>query len=187
MLTRNFDSIMASFLSGFPPNGTPKEADWLAGMPGAVKNHFGTMKTFTGFPSTRYALFGSNNLNDNISQIPTETVSVYMPILLIGKSNAEETYNDYCLDVVPDLTATGYRYINVAYTSEGCVYNTVKSFVNNTDEDVIVNEVGIYNHIDMNYDVLLYRKKLPNPVTMKAKGGTATFNIVINIPYANKP
>lgn len=187
MLTRNFDSMMVGFLTVFPSSGTPKEADWLAGRPGIVKTHYGPMKAITQFPSAAYSIFGSSNISENLSQIPTANNITAVPLLLVGKSNAEETYNDYALDLVTELTATSGRYVNITYTTEGCVYNTVKSFVNNTDADITVNEVGLYFHIDFNYDVLLYRKKLDKSVTLKANGGTATFNVVIDIPYANKP
>lgn len=187
MLTRNFDSIMVGFLTTFPASGTPTESEWLAGRPGAVKTHYGPMKTVTKFPSSSYSLFGGTNIGEELAQIPMADNIVAVPILLVGKSNAEETYDDYALDLVTELRATGGRYVNITYTADSCLYNTVKTFVNNTENDIIVNEVGIYYHIEFNYDVLLYRKKLAQPVTLKANGGTATFNLVIDIPYANKP
>ena len=187
MLTRNFDSMMVGFLTVFPEYSTPKEADWLAGKPGIVKTHYGPMKAISKFPSPSHSIFGSSSGSENISQIPTDNSVTAVPILLVGKSNAEESYNDYALDAITELTAIGGRYINITYTPESCVYNTVKTFVNNTENDITVNEVGIYYHFDFNYDVLLYRKKLDTSVTLKANGGTATFNLVIDIPYANKP
>lgn len=186
MLTRNFDSMMVGFLTVFPSSGTPKESDWLAGKPGAVKTHYGPMKSITKFPSSSFSLFGGSNISDDQAQIPTADNITAVPMLLVGKSNAEETYDDYALDLVTELTLTGRRYANITYTADGCVYNTVKTFVNNTENDITVNEVGIYFHFEFNYDVLLYRKKLDKSVTLKANGGTATFNLVIDIPYANK-
>lgn len=188
MLTRNYDSLTVGYLTVLPTKGfTPKELDWLGGMPGVVKNHYGLIKVITSYQGTGYSVFGHSSGSDNSSQLPTDSSVSSLPILLVGKSNAEESYNDYALDVITELTTIGTRYVNITYNQEGCVYNTIKTFVNNSDNDITVNEIGIYQHFELNFDFLLYRKKLAQPVTLKAKGGTATFNLVIDIPYANKP
>lgn len=188
MLTRNFDSIMAGYLTVLPSKSlTPKEADWLGGIPGVVKNHYGLMRAITYYQGTGFSIFGHSSSSDNISQVPQDSSVTAMPIMIVGKSNAEETYYDYALDDIAELTTIGTRYVNMTYNQEGCVYNTIKTFVNNSDNDITVNEIGIYQHIEFNHDVLLYRKKLDKSVTLKANGGTATFNLVIDIPYANKP
>lgn len=187
MLTRNYDSLTVGYLTILPVIYTIKESDWLGGMPGAVKTHYGLMKTVNQFPSSGHSIFGHTSSEDRHSQLQTGTSSSYPPILLVGSNNAEESYNDFALTILGDLTVVGARYANIAYTAEGCSYNTVKTFVNNTENDITVNEVGLYQHFSENFDVLLYRKKLAQPVVMKARGGTATFNLVIDIPYANKP
>lgn len=187
MLTRNYDSLTTGFMTILPPDGfTPVESDWLGGMPGVVKDHKGVVRAVTNYQNYNYSIFGNSSTVDNLSQMQTSTGSSLSPILLVGSNNAAETYNDYCLDILDDLTAVGYRSAGIAYTSEGCVYTTVKSFINNTDEDITVNEIGLSQRY-ATIDVLLYRKKLDQPVTLRAKGGTATFSIVIDIPYANKP
>lgn len=186
MLTRNYDSLTVGLLTILPPKGsTPKEADWLGGTPGVIKDHFGLVKVIGEIPDYSYTIFGNISSVDSHSQL--SNVNNIMPVLLVGSNSAEESYNDYSLSILGDLTVIGARYANIAYTAEGCVYNTVKTFVNNTDNDIIVNEVGLYQHFSTNFDFLLYRKKLAQPVVMKARGGTATFNLVIDIPYANKP
>ena len=184
MLTRNYDSLMASFLSMLPPSGyAPKEADWLAGKPGVVKNHDGEAKTMYDYPRSSYSIFGQSNTSDSYSQFAGGGT----PILLVGSNNAEETYNDYKLNVIAALTVVGFRSAGITYSDNGCIYTTVKTFINNTENDITVNELGIYQYYDYTSNVLLYRKKLDTPVTLKAKGGTATFSLVIDIPYANKP
>lgn len=186
MLTRNFDSIVAGYLTVFGAGSTQKEAEWLGGRPGVVKTQYGMIKAINQYPGSNGSIFGQLNNSEAFEQLPATSGNNFA-ILIVGSSNAEETYNDYSLNIIKDLTVIGYRYVNTTYSEEGCVYNTVKTFVNNTENDITVNELGLYQHYDNAVDVLLYRKKLDKSVTLKAKGGTATFNLVINIPYANKP
>lgn len=186
MLTRNFDSIMAGYLTIASTNTTPKESEWLGGRPGAVKTQYGLIKVINKFSQSGDSMFGNAGGNDDYAELPTSSNQNY-GILLVGSNNAEESYNDFAISILSDLTVIGDRYSNITYSEEGCVYNTVKTFVNNTEEDIIVNEVGIFQHYDVAVDVLLYRKKLDKSVTLKANGGTATFNLVIDIPYPNKP
>ena len=186
MLTRNYDSLTTGLLTVLPlKTFTPKESDWLGGRPGVFKDHYGAIKIISGMPNYYHTIFSHLSTIDNYSQLQSGVE--IMPILLVGSNNAEESYNDYSLSILGDLTVIGYRYANISYTAEGCSYNTVKTFVNNTENDITVNEVGLYHHYDVNFDILLYRKKLEKPVTLKARGGTASFNLVIDIPYANKP
>ena len=188
MLTRNYDSLMTGFMTILPPSSyTPIEADWLGGMPGVVKTHDGILKAVYDYKGNNHSVFGNTSNMDNLSKMQTSNNTPVPPILLVGSNNAAETYNDYSLDVLEDLTVVGYRSAGITYTSEGCVYTTVKTFINNTEDDITVNEMGLSQHYNLNIDVLLYRKKLDKPVTLKANGGTATFSLVIDIPYANKP
>lgn len=185
MLTRNFDNIMVGYLT-IASGGTAKEADWLGGKPGVVKTQYGLIKTINKYPPQGYSMFGNADGYDDYIELPTSSNANHA-ILLVGSNNAEESYNDFSISILNNLTVIGDRYANITYSEEGCVYNTVKTFVNNTEEDITVNEVGILQHYDVAVDVLLYRKKLDKSVTLKANGGTATFNLVIDIPYANKP
>lgn len=189
MLTRNYDSLMTGFMTILPASGyTPTEADWLGGMPGAVKIHTGEVKPIYRYPFNDYTIFGNESAFDNYSKLQnSNSSSGTMPFLLVGGNNATETYNDYHLDILENLTVVGYRSAGIAHSSDGCVYTTVKTFINNTENDITVNELGIYAHCSSNNYVLLYRKKLDKPVTLKAKGGSASFSLDIDIPYANKP
>lgn len=183
MLTRNYDSLTVGYLTVFP-SGTLTEADWLGGMPGVIKNHDGEIKSINEMQRASCSIFGNLNNADYFSQL---TSSNNTPFLLVGSNNAAETYEDYKLQIVGDLTAVGYRSASITYSVDGCKYTTVKSFINNTGNDITVNELGLYQFNNSASHILLYRKKLANPVTLKAKGGTATFSLVIDIPYANKP
>ena len=188
MLTRNYDSLTTGFMTILPPDGfAPVESDWLGGMPGVVKDHNGLLKIMDEYSPIVFSTFGNSSNTDNLSQMQTSSGKTFSPILLAGSNNAEESYNDYSLNILKDLTVVGYRSAGIAYTSEGCVYTTVKTFLNNTEKDITVNELGLSQHYGTSFDVLLYRRKLDTPITLKAKGGTATFSLVIDIPYANKP
>lgn len=185
MLTRNYDSLTVGLLTVLPIDYSPKEADWSGGMPGVFKDHYGEIKSIGAFPRYDHTIFGNSSYTDNYTQL--NGVSGTLSVLLVGSNNAEESYNDYALSVISSLTVAGTRYANISYSADDCIYNTAKTFVNNTENDITVNEVGLYQHYGTNFDILLYRKKLAQPVTLKARGGTATFNLVIDIPYANKP
>jgi hypothetical protein len=186
MLTRNYDNLTVGFMTILPgTNFVPQEANWLGGMPGVVKSHSGALKAMTVYSPSSFSMFGNSSGVDSLSNMPNDN-STPLPFLLVGSNNAEESYDDHKLDILTGLTAIGYRYSNISYTAENCIYNTVKTFVNNTEEDITVNEVGLYYFYGADFEVLLYRKKLDQPVTLKARGGTASFKLVIDIPYANK-
>lgn len=185
MLTRNYDSLTTGLLTVLPADYAPKEADWSAGMPGILKDHYGEIKAISSFPEYDHTIFGNSSYADNFSQL--NGINGLLSVLLVGSNNAEESYHDNALSVISGLSVAGYRYVSISYSPDDCIYNTVKTFVNNTENDITVNEVGLYQHYGSNYDILLYRKKLDKPVTLKARGGTASFNLVIDIPYANKP
>ena len=185
MLTRNYDSLTTGLLTVLPADYSPKEADWSAGMPGVFKDHFGAIKSIASFPRYDYTIFGNVSYNDRYTQL--NEISGIVSVLLVGSNNAEESYHDTALSIISGLTVAGTRFVSISYSPDDCIYNTVKTFVNNTENDITVNEVGLYQHYETNFDILLYRKKLAQPVTLKARGGTASFNLVIDIPYANKP
>ena len=190
MLTRNYDSMTVGYMTMLP-SGTPTETDWLGGLPGVIKDHNGVVRAMTRYPTNSFSAFGNSSNLDNFVQMPSETS--LPPVLLVGSSNAAESYNDYSLAFISGLSTVGYRSAAITYSEDGCIYTTVKTFINNTDKDITVNELGLSQHIATssmaagNCDILLYRKKLGTPVTLKANGGTATFSLVIDIPYANKP
>lgn len=185
MLTRNYDSLTTGLLTVLPADYSPKEADWSAGMPGVFKDHYGEIQSISSFPGYTYTIFGNSSFQDVYPNL--NDISGMLPVLLVGSNNAEETYHDNALSIISGLSVAGYRYASISYSPDDCIYTTVKTFVNNTENDITVNEVGLYQHYGKTFDILLYRKKLAQPVVLKARGGTASFNLVIDIPYANKP
>ena len=185
MLTRNFDSISVGYLTIIPEVSSPTETHWTDGMPGIIKNTNGTIRKISCYGYLNMSLLGNSSISDNFTTLPTGNSETH-PMLLVGSGTGEETYYDYKIDIISNLNVVGYRSVSVAYTAEACKYTTVKTFINNTDSDVTVNEFGLFSHFGSTSDILLYRKKLDQPVTIKANGGTGTFKLVIDIPY-NKP
>ena len=94
MLTRNYDSMTVGYMT-ILPSGTPTEADWLGGKPGVLKNHDGAIKALTDMQRGSYSTFGHRNDIDNHSNLGDIS-----PTLLVGSNDAEETYNDYKLDIL---------------------------------------------------------------------------------------
>lgn len=185
MLTRNFDNISVGYLTVLSEITSPTEAQWMSGMPGLFKNINGTIRKTTYYGESGFSLFGSSSSADANVNLSSSSITVH-PMLLVGSGTEEETYYDYKIDIINNLNVVGYRSANVAYTAEACKYTTVKTFINNTDSDVTVNEIGLFSHLGSSADILLYRKKLGQPVTLKANSGTATFKLEVDIPY-NKP
>ena len=185
MLTRNFDNMSVGFMTVMPEISSPTETHWQGGAPGVIKNMDGIIRVINTFGLPSYSIFGNSNTLDNYASLPQNN-SYTHPALLLGSGTDEETYHDYNIEIISNLNVVGYRSAGATYTTEACKYTTVKTFINNTDTDVTVNEMGLIWHYGSNLDYLLYRKKLGQPVTLKANGGTATFKLVIDIPY-NKP
>ena len=185
MLTRNFDNYIAGIMTIQPDISSPTEDHWRGGVPGAVKNTNGAIRIMNNYGFSTYSLFGNSNTHDNYATYPTPG-TVTHSALLVGSGTDDETYHDYKFEVISNLNVVGNRSVSIAYTADACKYTTVKTFINNTDADVTVNELGLFWHYSSGLDYLLYRKKLGQPVTLKANGGTATFKLEVDIPY-NKP
>ena len=192
MMLRNYDSIMQQTTGGNPKPDGAYDTKWLAGCPGIVRDHTGSYYFTNRLYAQVTSLFGCNRNNiDNYTQ-PTRD----WPVLLVGKNNADVSYNDYTLDYATGLSVVGYRGNVITYSAESCTYTMTKTFINNTAEDVTINEVGIFtpamgeqaNSSSSFYSyTLLCREKLTEPVTLAANGGKATFSLTVNIPLMNKP
>ena len=191
MILRNYDSIMQILTCGGATPSGPYDTEWLAGRPGIVRNHDGSYYFCTKTGNAYFGLFGCNsNSNDNY-------VSPHIyPVLLVGSGNNDVTYDDYTMNYLQDLSVAGYRGNIVTYSKESCTCVMTKTFINNTAEDITVNEIGIFTSIigakptgSSTYSVspLICREKLAEPVTLSANGGKATFSLTVNIPLMNKP
>lgn len=195
MILQNFDSILQHLISGYShPLSELSEEAWRTGAPGVVKSTKGVIYRFRSSValSQNYGLFGGgSSVTDNYNS-PNNNY----PVMLVGSGDADEAYNDYEMAYLSDLSVVGFRAANTSYTTEGCTLTLAKTFVNNTENDITVNEVGMYLPISANQtgsstnystSVMICREKLSAPVTLTANGGKATFSLTINIPLMNKP
>lgn len=189
MVVRNFDNIINGYIVGYDPSVAVTENNWLKGVPCLAKNTSGIIYRIT--QSTYYGngLFGGSG--DSSSNSFT---SGQGPRLLLGSNDADEHYNDYKVELIKTLSVSSYR--GVAYSTENGVHRCVlsKTFTNNTAEDVIVKEMGVFTDFSGQQSgsssvygttVLVAREKLAEPVTIPANGGVATFTMNINIPVVD--
>lgn len=103
--------------------------------------------------------------------------------ILVGSGTAEPSSSDYKLEnCISDLTDCG-QYLAL---SSGNLFSVNRILQNNTDEDIVINEVGLYNrpaYIDSDKGrtkLLLAREVLPETVTLKP-GDSYTFTISLTI------
>lgn len=189
MILRNYDSIMQQITGGgIKPKG-PYDTKWLAGCPGIVRDYHGSYYFCNDIPVS-YGFFGCESAYDNY------TAPGAHPALLVGSGNNDVTYDDYTMAYAKGLSVVGYRGYVVTYSAEACAYVMTKTFINNTAEDITVNEIGMFTGVTgnnpnntTNYSIALltYREKLAEPVTLSANGGKATFSVTVNVPLMNKP
>lgn len=192
MILRNYDSIMQILTCGGAKPSAPYDTKWLAGCPGIVRDYSGSYY-FCIKGGDQYAglLASGYNNRDNFTK-PTYSG----PALLVGSGNNDVTYNDYTMNYLQNLSVVGYRGNVVTYSEESCTCVMTKTFINNTAEDITVNEIGIFtcitanepsNQSNLGINPLICREKLAEPVTLPANGGKATFSLTVNIPLMNKP
>ena len=106
-------------------------------------------------------------------------------VLFVGTGDTPVTANDYCLAESKELQVTG---ASCTHTENETTLVT-RSFINNTADDVIIKEVGLYVFHDFNgvtnantyqYIVMVGRTVLDTPVTM-AVGDGYTFTYIIDM------
>ena len=190
MITRNFDNLMNMLITGDNPvSENISDKGWLSGVPGVVKAYnAGACYYVTDVYRVQQGCFGGSG--DNYASSPSNNY----PTLLVGSGDSEESYNDYTIDIITSLSVSSYR--GNAYATANGVHSLVmtKTFVNNTDADVVVNELGMFKFVtarpastSSTYGVyaLVAREKLAEPVTIPANGGVATFSMTITLPVVN--
>ena len=186
MITKNFDSIPKSLLFGkvYPAGKTSysqlTEDDYLD-----VSNT--VMRDING----AYLPFGVPQLNSPYS-------FTFVRAVTLGTQATEdetfepESYFDYKL-LHPGLYYTpginDYKNHIRKKTENGIDYwNITYTFNNNTNENMLVREIGVYTRVygdeynGHNTSVLIYRKLLPTYVTVEPNG---TYTIDLNIPITN--
>lgn len=193
MITRNFDNIMKVLFIGSNTVLSSVSADettWQSGGIGIYKDSNGDFWRCRGLSMLASGLFGGTD--DKFTQPENQLT----PTMAIGSNNAEESYDDYTISVISDVAVPNARGNTFTYDVEKATMTMLKSFVNNTENDIAVNEIGLYARIvgikqgsstDISRPVLMFREKLDEPVVLAANGGTATFTATLNLPVANKP
>lgn len=185
MITKNYDSIPKSLLFGkvYPAGKTSHsqltEEDYLD-----VSNT--VMRDING----GYQPFGTPQLDSPYSYTFVRAV-VLGTQATEDETFAPESYFDYKL-LHPALTYTpsgNYKDHIKKKTENGIDYwNINYTFTNNTSNNMLVREIGIYtrvwgdNYSGYNASVLIYRKLLPTYVTVEPNG---TYTIDLNIPITN--
>ncbi len=121
----------------------------------------------------------------------TTTAKAYMRngfTIFLGTGDTEATVNDYCLADAIKLASTGGSCTHLA----NGLTTVQRTFVNNTENDVTIKEIGLYmfspnSETGKEYPIVLMgRKVLSSPITIPV-GDTyvATYNIDFrNISYA---
>ena len=113
----------------------------------------------------------------------TTTTNAIGTFILVGSGTSEPSSSDYKLEnCISDLTDCG-QYIA---SSSVNLFSVNRILQNNTDEDVVINEVGLYHrpaYFDGNTGrtkLLLVREVLPETVTLHP-GDSYTFTISLTI------
>lgn len=103
--------------------------------------------------------------------------------ILVGSGTSEPSSSDYKLEnCISDLTDCG-QYIALSSVN---LFSVNRILQNNTDEDVVINEVGLYNRPTYSDSdrgrtkLLLVREVLPETVTLHP-GDSYTFTISLTI------
>ena len=192
MITRNFDNLMKFVFTGWnvvTNRIKTTEDTWKNGGIGIVKDINGDYSRIHSGDLTSNGLFGGTSDR----YVVTNVVS---PTMLVGSNDADESYDDYTISVLSSLTVLSDRGNAYTYSAENATLKMIKTFVNDTSDDITVSEVGIFKCLTTTTDTsstsssrnfLLFREKLPEPVILTANGGTATFTVTMNFPVANKP
>lgn len=199
MLTRNFDNYMAAYITGYRYNyrfGSTVDYSEEARVNGQSLCY----KISTGaiyvpgneVAVNHYGLFTSDsNLDKGV------TLNSQYTSLLVGSNNAEETYDDYKLDLITTLTASNCICSNATFENGNFIYRKSKIFTNNTDADITINEAGLFCRVtgypegsssEYSCYLLLYRKKFDEPIVVPANGGVTNIVLDITIPlHTNAP
>ena len=113
----------------------------------------------------------------------TTTTNVVGTFILVGSGTAEPSSSDYKLEnCISDLTDCG-QYIALSSVN---LFSVNRILRNDTNEDVVINEVGLYNRPNYNDSdkgrtkLLLVREVLPETVTLHP-GDSYTFTISLTI------
>ena len=138
---------------------------------------FGMKQSMGYFTNTTGAVSGCNN--GNFDDLLSKYANTYGVRIVLGSGKTAPSNNDYCMEnIITTLTLDSGSVSDNLTTNNVSVNDNLKylaTFSNNTNEDIVVSEIGlIYNY---SVDYLLCREVI-EPVTIKA-GESRTFAITI--------
>jgi hypothetical protein len=117
-------------------------------------------------------------------------------ILVLGSNNAKESYEDYTISAISNLTFLTVEESCKLSDDELCLENTfIARYYNNNSSSVVVGELGVCSCLggssstshNWNYTYLIYRKALETPIEVPAHGNIIV-KLVLKTPiYPNKP
>lgn len=186
MITKNYDNITKSLLFGkvYPAGKTSAsqltEADYLDVSNTVMRDINGAYQPF-GTPQLdspySYTFVRAVVLGTQATEDETFAPESYFDYKLLHPGIYYSPNNANYLQHIKKKTENGIDYWNITYT-----------FTNDTSENMLVREIGIYSRIwgdeysGHNTSVLIYRKLLPTYVTVEPNG---TYTIDLNIPITN--
>lgn len=186
MITKNYDIITKSLLFGkvYPAGKTSAsqltEEDYLDTSNTVTRNINGDFEPF-GVPQLdspySYTFVRAVVLGTQATPDETFEPESYFDYKLLHPGIYYTPSNGSYKQYIKKKTENGIDYWNITYT-----------FTNNTSENMLVREIGIYTRLfgdrssGYNYSALIYRKLLPTYVTVEPNG---TYTIDLSIPITN--
>lgn len=123
--------------------------------------------------------------NDGILYSNSNSYGVFLTNLklYVGSGTTAETIDDYCLEsqinTLDMISSTGTNSNNPSYI-DGYINTFTSTFKNSTNDDIIVNEIGIIGkEITYGVEALIYREVLETPITI-APNTTKAFSVTIS-------
>lgn len=172
--------------------------NYMASVPTYGHPQYGVVYNFEYYPTANLANYTAEKTSYKWLNITTGTGNtstlnkVYMRngfTIFLGTGDTEATVNDYCLANSIELASTGGSCTHL----ENGVTTVQRTFVNNTENDVTIKEIGLYmfspnsdSNSSYQYPIILMgRKVLTSPITIPVGDTyTATYNIDFrNISY----
>ena len=162
MFTKNYIIIKAQYLNRF---NTAWKSDALLNLITLANGN-----KFTGMKDDSYAM-GAMYAICNIRASGAGRISVQGIFIDVGTSDVEATPDDYALKSPSlELTASNHTAVLPNNGIDGLIINRI--FSNNTDSDITIKEVGLYQNIPFSGRkgtdsiCLLAREVLSDPITL---------------------
>lgn len=131
----------------------------------------------SGNGSTNYGRVYLNTYVDKVSSLNTGNFGQFT--IALGTNATPVTPDDYAWgNSIDTLTTLGWS-LTTALKDGRKVLRFTRSVTNDTDEDIVVSEIGILINVSYGNVFLIAREVLNTPITVKANGGAQVFGIDI--------